>query len=266
MKRLLSLVVPFAAVLAATAQPRPLPNAHAHNDYEHPRPLFDALDHGFTSVEADVYLVEGALLIAHDREDVQPGRTLQALYLDPLRDRARQNGHRIYPDGPPFYLLIDIKSEAETTYAALRTVLRQYADLLTIFTPTTAVEGAVTAIISGNRPRATMAAEPVRFAAFDGRLDDLDATPDLPTAFMPLVSSNWAMIAPWYGEGIFPAEARKRLQEAVAKAHAQGRRLRFWATSDNPAVWRVLHEAGVDLLNADDLSGLQTFLLQQETP
>ena len=32
----------------------PLARAHAHNDYEHPRPLRDALDHGFTSVEADV--------------------------------------------------------------------------------------------------------------------------------------------------------------------------------------------------------------------
>lgn len=28
----------------------PLPQAHAHNDYEHPRPLHDALSHGFTSM------------------------------------------------------------------------------------------------------------------------------------------------------------------------------------------------------------------------
>ena len=35
-----------------------LERAHAHNDYEHPRPLFDALDHGFKSVEADIWLVE----------------------------------------------------------------------------------------------------------------------------------------------------------------------------------------------------------------
>ena len=29
---------------------------HAHNDYEHPRPLFDALDQKFQSVEADIWL------------------------------------------------------------------------------------------------------------------------------------------------------------------------------------------------------------------
>ena len=68
----------------------PLARAHAHNDYEHERPLLDALSHGFTSVEADIYLVGGELLVAHDPEDVVPGRTLQNLYLDPLARRVRR--------------------------------------------------------------------------------------------------------------------------------------------------------------------------------
>src|SRR5262245_49346866 len=74
----------------------PLRQTHAHNDYEHPRPLFDALAHGFCSVEADIYLVDGELRIGHERKDLKPGRTLQALYLDPLRQLARANGGRIY--------------------------------------------------------------------------------------------------------------------------------------------------------------------------
>lgn len=45
----------------------PLVHAHAHDDYEHKRPLFDALDRGFCSVEADVHLVDGQLLVAHIR-------------------------------------------------------------------------------------------------------------------------------------------------------------------------------------------------------
>ncbi len=68
----------------APVHPAPLLHAHAHNDYEHARPLFDALDHGFCSIEADVYVVNGQLLVAHDREKVSPSRTLQALYLDPM--------------------------------------------------------------------------------------------------------------------------------------------------------------------------------------
>ncbi len=248
----------------AAAQPVPLPRAHAHNDYEHPRPLLDALDHGFCSVEADVHLVAGELLVAHDRRDARPGRTLQALYLDPLRARIQHNAGRVYPDGPPFILLIDIKSNAEATYEALRRLLGQYADILTVFNAGTVDEGPVTAIVSGNRPRAMMQAEAVRYAAFDGRLDDLDADPPASASFMPLVSSHWAAVARWRGRGALSEKARRRLQEAVEKAHAQGRKIRFWATPDDPAVWRVLFDAGVDLLNADDLARLQAFLLEHE--
>src|SRR5687768_12660763 len=76
-------------VFAAEKVGPALKQAHAHNDYEHTRPLFDALSHGFTSVEADIYLVDGKLLVAHDREDLKAERTLAALYLDPLRELAR---------------------------------------------------------------------------------------------------------------------------------------------------------------------------------
>lgn len=265
-RRLLAALACSAMVLPGLlhAQPAPLPQAHAHNDYEHPRPLLDALAHGFCSVEADVHLVDGKLLVAHDREDVQSEQTLQALYLDPLRTLALKNAGRIHEgDDAPFILLIDIKSEAEATYAVLREVLQQYADILTIFTPTSKAEGAVTAIISGNRPRATMAAEPIRYAAYDGRLDDLSASNQEPPTFIPLVSSNWSRISTWYGSGEMPHSDRKELQRIVEMAHAQGRMVRFWATPDNPVVWEALYEAGVDLLNTDDLSGLQAFLLEQ---
>ena len=46
-----------AAIAAPVRQAKlgaPLTQAHAHNDYEHDRLLLDALEHGFTSVEADV--------------------------------------------------------------------------------------------------------------------------------------------------------------------------------------------------------------------
>src|SRR5438034_4524920 len=78
----------------------PLSHGHAHNDYEHKRPLFDALDNGFCSVEADIYLVNGQLLVAHERFQAKPEKTLQSLYLDPLRERVKKNGGRVYPNGP----------------------------------------------------------------------------------------------------------------------------------------------------------------------
>src|SRR5258707_15379524 len=129
-------VAGVVAVLAAVradepAKVTPIKRAHAHNDYEHKRPLFDALDQGFCSVEADIFLVDGTLLVGHTILDLKKERTLQKLYLDPLRERVKANGGA-HKNGPPFWLLIDVKSEAKPTYAALSKVLEQYADILTV--------------------------------------------------------------------------------------------------------------------------------------
>ena len=250
-----------AARLREGNSPAPLVRAHAHNDYEHTRPLFDALDHGFCGVEADVWLVDGKLLVAHDRNQVKPERTLQALYLDPLRDRIRANGGRVYANGPEILLLIDVKSDAEQTYAALRGVLQQYAEVLTSYRDGSIQTNAVIAVISGNRAPKLMAAEPLRYAFVDGRYEDLEGAGS--RSLIPLLSDNWGKVFKWSWNGPMPDEERERLKQIVNQAHSQGRRLRFWATPDRPEVWALLYEAGVDLINTDDLEGLQKFLLER---
>jgi len=62
------------------------------------------------------------LLVAHDLKDTRPDRTLQALYLDPLRERVARNGGRVYSGGPTVTLLVEIKSDPEPTYAVLQRV------------------------------------------------------------------------------------------------------------------------------------------------
>jgi len=237
---------------------RPLPNAHAHNDYEHARPLLDALALGFGSVEADIHLTNGVLLVGHDAEDLRPGRTLQKLYLEPLRELAAKNGGRIYRDAPPLILLVDIKTEAEATYAALRLVLAEQGGLLTRFKGTEMERGAVTVILSGNRPRETLQAEQERLAAFDGRLADLDS--GWPKAFMPLVSDNWRLHFAWKGEGAVPESDRAKLAGIIARAKADGRMIRFWGVPDGPAAWKILRDAQVSLIGTDNLTGLADFL------
>lgn len=263
MKRTFPLLVGWVAInlTARPADPPALPQAHAHNDYEHTRPLFDALDQGFCSVEADVWLVAGELRVAHDLPDASPARTLQRLYLDPLRARAEKGNGRVFRDAPLFTLLVDIKSDATNTYLALREVFRKYENILTRFEPDRTLTNAVTVIISGNRPRELMISERQRWAAYDGRLPDLDSNAS--PHFIPLISDNWATHSRWRGlanEGPLPEEDRTNLRQWVRRTHAQGRRLRLWGTPDNARAWKELAESGVDLINTDDLAGLKNFL------
>lgn len=242
----------------ALAQPA---GGHAHNDYEHARPLHDALEHGFTSVEADIWLRDGKLLIGHDAADLDPDLTLESLYLEPLRAAAAS-----VTTAAPLTLLIDIKTDGEATYAALEDVLGGYADMLARVEDGRLVPDRVMAIVSGNRPEATMAAETLRYAFYDGRISDLDSGTS--ANFMPLVSDNWSKHFSWTGAGNMPSDELAKLTGIVARAHGQGHALRFWATPDQPgpereALWRTLSEAGVDLINTDDLAGFAAFAAKQ---
>jgi hypothetical protein len=246
---------------AADAPVTPLKNAHAHNDYEHTRPLFDALDQGFNSVEADVFLVDGKLLVGHTRFDLRNNRTLESLYLDPMRERIRANGGRLHKGGPPAWLLVDVKTDADPTYTALHDVLSRYADIITAIDGDKVEQKAITVVISGNMARQAMAKQKLRYSGYDGRAGDVNS--DLPAHLMPWVSDNWTKLFKWRGEGDIPAEERAKLRDFVAAAHKHGRAVRFWGTPEKPAVWKELRAAEVDLINTDQLAELRAFLTKQ---
>ena len=258
----LTLMLARCAASHGADQPKPLIHAHAHNDYEHTRPLFDALDHGFCSVEADIYLVNGQLLVAHDRKDLKPDRTLQALYLDPLKKRVIGNRGRIYRNGPTICLLIDFKTNGEEMWPVLRGILNSYSDILTSFEGDAVRTNAITVILTGGRPEKMVAAEPVRLAALDGKFIDLAA--NHPATLMPWISEPWTQFFQWQGIGPMPEDEKKKLAGYVSRVHQQGMQLRFWGAPDIELVWRELRRAGVDWINSDKLAGLEKFFLEAE--
>jgi hypothetical protein len=171
---------------------------------------------------------------------------------------VRRNAGRVFLAGPTITLLVDVKTEAVATYTVLHATLQSYAEILTVFRDGVAMPGAVTVIVSGNRARAELAAQPLRFAAIDGRLEDLTTNPS--AALVPWVSDNWQKVSAWKWIGPIPDAEREKIRVLVAQAHAQGRRLRFWNTPDKPEVWRVLRDEGVDLVGTDHLAELRDFL------
>lgn len=274
---LLVILLAFATLWPAPEQDQhpepgdhpPSPRIHAHNDYYQPRPLTDALAWGATSVEADVMLHDGVLVVAHARHEIDPDRTLEGLYLRPLRELIeRNNGAVLQPWDldRPFILLVDLKDGPEETYQALHRLLERYAPILTRFEDDELHPGPVWVIISGRRPVETIRGQPLRYAAIDGRPPDLDPDrPDHPPQHLvPLVSSRWSSHFSWRGDGPMPDEERRRLREMVDAADAQNRLIRFWAAPDHEDGWRAQLDAGVDLINTDRPGPLRRFLQQHE--
>lgn len=241
----------ISALFVLALGTKPLVHAHSHNDYAKPRPLAEAIELGFCSIEADVFLVDGELLVAHDRNKVDKARTLRSMYLEPMNDLAKKNRGRIYPGGPQVTLLVDIKADGEKVYQVLKQQLKSYPALVQ-----KGWRGALSVVISGDRPIATIEADKDQLCSIDGRAVDLERD----SRAVSMISENWLNHFKWTGLNEMPAEERSKLRGFVKAAHSKKRRLRFWATPERAAFWKVLIEEGVDLIGTDKSSELASFL------
>ena len=231
----------------------PHPNAHAHNDYEHVQPLWNALAAGFISVEADVHLVEGKLLTSHGKP--QPGApSLQQLYLAPLDSLLSLHGDKIYPGyAGTFYLMIDCKTEAERTYRAIQKEVQRFKRLLC-----NSSRCPVMIFISGNRAIDAMMKEGYQGIAMDGRPGDLGK--GIAAELMPMVSDHYANWSSWKGKMNVQPDELAQIRELAQRVHAEGKKLRLWAIPDNELAWSALLDVGVDFINTDRLEALHDFL------
>jgi hypothetical protein len=232
----------------------PHKQAHAHNDYEHAQPLWSALKNGFISVEADVHLVDGKLLVSHNRPQ-HNAPTLQQLYLAPLDSLL--NRDTIYPNYQgTFYLMIDCKTEAESTYRVIQKEIARYASLRCLSS-----RCPVKIFISGNRAIETMIREGYQGIALDGRPPDLGK--GISADLMPVISDNYTNWSSWKGKSEPDANDLSRIRALAQQVHAEGKKLRLWAIPDTEPAWSALLDAGVDFINTDRLEELHLFLVKR---
>ncbi|SEW24975.1 hypothetical protein SAMN05428988_3587 [Chitinophaga sp. YR573] len=237
-----------------------LPNAYAHNDYWHKRPLFDALDNGFTYVEADVYLRKGQLVVAHMLPVLQPSRTLDKLYLNPLSDHFKNDSMGM--NYPRITLMIDIKSDPEKTYQALADLLHRYESLLSYYENGTLYKRAVTIVITGHKPVRTIKSLDCRYVFIDEDLIQM-AKEKNPANLFPIASCRYGRILSRNSEETLSKEEKQNLCRYVQIAHQNGKIVRLWASPENTKVWKELLSCGVDLINTNKLVELKTFLLNR---
>jgi alkaline phosphatase len=222
----------FAMSTSAQQRKYTVANAHSHNDYEQPVPFFAAFKAGFGSIEADIFLGDGKLYVAHDAADIRPERTLSVLYLDPLSNAISTDSSR------QLILLIDVKTAAKPTLDTLLSLLSNYGTL-------TACRN-IKIVISGNRPPIAAWTSYPAWLFFDGRFNEQYGPDVLPR--VALLSGNYRL----YDETGIAA--------AIKKAHELNKPTRFWATPDNANAWRQLMQLNVDYINTDRIAELAEFL------
>jgi hypothetical protein len=243
------------------------PYAHSHNDYEHRRPLEDALDARFYSVEADVYFRDGRFEVSH--LGFGSVGTLEALYLAPLQARVDARGS-VHGDGLPLTLWVDLKDKDARLPQELAALLARFPMVATFDDRGgVARAGAVRVVLTGEREMKEAFTQQVP-APRPAVRDSNDYTPGDPApgsgagaAGWGAYALNWGKYLTWNGSGELPAEERRRIACIVENAHAAGRTVRFFAAPDRQEVWQAMLDAGVDYVHTDKLGELEAFLAER---
>jgi len=228
-------------------------NAHAHNDYNHPVPFYTAYNAGFGSIEADIILKNGQLYVAHDTVGIRPKKTLESLYLDPLQEVIKKNKGFVYADSlKNLFLLVDLKTAAEPTLDVLLKVLQQYKIVTSC--PDLRI------VITGNQPDISKLLSYPPWLFFDGKLNQTYTADALNK--IALFSEDFRNYSSWNGEGIPEASDRKKIENAVTKAHTLNKPIRFWAAPDVANAWYHLMGFNVDYINTDKIQEISSFLVK----
>jgi hypothetical protein len=236
---------------------------------------------GGVSVEANVWLYKGVLHVGHEESALTNERTFNALYVQPilsvlqrenpnssfLTEGPTKNGVYDTDSGQTLYLYVDVKTDGEATFPYVIKELEplRSAGYLTTWNGTGITPGPVTVIGTGNTPLDQIQGVDNRDYFYDAPLPYLDTT-------FKNITSNVSLTANWdfadvFGEvrnQTFNSTQMRTLEEQVASAHAKGIAVRYWDQPGWPvgtrnAIWRILWDAGVDLLNVDDLEGAANF-------
>ncbi len=239
------------------AQELQFKGGHSHNDYHQPHPLTDAWDNGMVSIEADVFLKDGILLVGHEEKELREDRTLDKLYLKPLC--AYYNESEDKPS--PVILMIDIKERGEACYTALKNLIARYQSTLTHYTNGKINKKDITIILSGDRPINMVKGEKDRYVFIDGRIPDLKNNEK--SSLMPLISDDWKKFFTWDGKGNISDKERNKLQKFITDCHKQHKMIRFWGMpgcgDTGLAYWELLKKEGVDLIGTDCPSEYKRF-------
>ena len=222
-----------------------LRRAHAHNDYEHQKPFYEAFNLGFGSIEADVFAIKGELYVAHEIGHTAANRTLKSLYLDPIEQVLKND-----KQGNFHLFLIDSKTPADSTMPLLVKALAPLAKLIQ--------EKNIKIVVSGNRPEPKDYVKFPNWITFDGRKDE--SVPAFAKDRVYLVSESFLKFGLWDGKSPMKPEMKEKLQAFIQDVHKNGKKLRLWATPDTLFAYQTLLSLGLDYIGTDHLSALADFL------
>ena len=243
-KKIISSFCLAAMALAASAQQMPI-LIHSHNDYERNVPFWQAYSQTVYSIEADVFLKDGVLLVGHDEANLSPDMTFESMYLTPAVTMFDRNGGKPYAGGQPLQLMVELKSETAPAMEALISLLSRRPD---VFDPSVN-PAAIRVTITGNVPAPEEFRNYPEYISFDGQMD-ADYTPEQ-LARISVISTDFGAYSIWNGKGSIIRKEAETLNALIDNVHSMGKPIRFWNAPEGTTPYYTFYDMGIDYFNTD---------------
>ena len=242
MKQLFSCFIVICCIcISAQGQKLTLANVHSHNDYEQKTPFDLAYRNQLGSIEADIHLVAGKILVGHDTKNLLPSRNLENMYLAPLLAYNAPNRK--------VQFLIDVKTDAISTLDSLIALLKTYPALIN--------NKNITITISGNTPADSLFIQYPNFIHFDGRIFKNYTTEQL--SKISLISEDYGKFTMWKKTWPMQVTEEEKIKAAIEKIHALNKPIRLWGTPDFPLAWEKFIAMKIDFINTDKIEEITQF-------
>lgn len=234
------------------------PHAHSHNDYLKSEPLWGALNNGCQSVEVDVFNFKNELVVSHVGFGLMYKPSFAELYLDTLVSFLGAHKHIFSQENEPLILMIDFKTESESTLKLLLKTFAPYQEYFSYFENGKVVEKQIKLVISGSGFSYTQVKDlPKCFVFLDGGVQHCEQ--DFPLGLVPRGSTRYGGMFTWNGKGEIPSNELAALRNMVNEAKNCNKKLRFYAMPQNKNIWRIFLEEGVYWINVDDTEKFKKF-------
>lgn len=226
---------------------------HAHNDYEKPIPLYNAISNRADIIEADVFPKDSQLLVAHSRDKLPSAKTLKSSYIDPIVALFKKNrGHVSDDSSYRFILMIDVK---QMPVQSLQNLIRSVEPFRNYF-DRTINPNAIQLVISGDRGEVSKWDSYPAYIFFDGRPYEKYSATQLSKVMM--ISDDFFH----YASRQSPRDIKK-LKPVIDSVHAKGKPVRFWGYPDQRDFWELMLKEGVDVINTDHVAECKEFIREK---
>ncbi|WP_374950515.1 alkaline phosphatase [Mucilaginibacter sp.] len=245
---ILALLVAGNGFAFSQTKPYSVADAHSHNDYKNNIPFFRAYEKGFGSIEADVYAVDGQLMVAHATREIVASRSFKKLYIEPLTQKLAADQQR------RLRLLIEIKNDYRAVLPLVMSELKpleQYFDYA-------GRPGRLSIVMTGAVPPPAVMPNYPAWMSFD--VNSINGYTDSQLTKIGLVSMPFTKYVRWNGKGVLPVADFLKIKAGIDSVHKAGKSIRFYETPDTKSSWLALMRLGVDVIGTDKIEELGDFL------